>query len=401
MKLLAITFYKLKMMTGDRLFLGAMVLIPLVITVATGYALRYEKLNVIPVAVVDEDKTGYSATLLERLSKKEGLKVYLVEREKGVEMLGGNEAEALFIIKKGFEEKIRLGESEGLIDMAKSPSSFSADFVRELVAGEAMRFIANELAAGWVLKQYEQLEKPVDESFRDEVIKHADSQWEPRPLMTIRYVELEGGKAKELARISMPAATATSAGIIVVFIMFYILFSSGWLIEERINGTLKRLLSGPGALGTFFSANILALMVSGIVQLAVFSIIDRLAFGVDLFPGVLSYAVFAAYLLAVISISLFLSSVLRTPAQLQAGAPALALLTGFAGGCFWNFVDMPERLEQLALLTPQGWALKGINTLLLDPGNVSGVIQPIGVLFAMSLILTPISYIIIKKQVVT
>jgi ABC-type multidrug transport system permease subunit len=117
-----------------------------------------------------------------------------------------------------------------------------------------------------------------------------------------------------------------------------------------------------------------------------------------LFNGVLSYAALLSYLLAVVAISMFLSSVLKTQAQLQAGAPVIALLTGFMGGCFWNFIEMPERIKMLSLLTPQGWALSALNGLLLDPADTSAVLLPATVLLAASMVLLPASYVIIRMQ---
>lgn len=399
MKLASVIICKLKMMLGDRLFLGAMIALPLLITVAAGYALRYEKMNVIPVALVDEDNTEYSKTLLDRLGKKEGFRISVVTAEKAAEMLKGNQVEGIFIIREGFQDGIVKGESRHSIDVVKSPSSFSMDFLREVVAGEVMRFITGNMAVRWVSDEYERLGIPVDDSLKRDILEYTDSQWEPEPLMTIRYMEWRGGKAEESSRVSLPAATATSAGLITIFIMFYILFSSSWLVEERINGTLKRLVAGPDALGLSFAGNVLALFIAGAIQIGLFSAVNRFVFGIDLFPGMLSYLVFAVYLLSVISISMFLSSILKTPAQLQAGAPVFALLTGFAGGCFWNFLETPERLRMISALTPQSWALRGINALLVDPGSLSGIMAPVLVLFMISLILLPLSYIIINSQV--
>lgn len=399
MKLLTITLYKLKMMFSDRLFFAAMIIIPLFITVSTGYALRYEKLNAVTIAVVDEDSSGYSQTLVDRLMKKEGFNVASTTRSKAYEMIKNNKVEAAFIIKKGFEEKIISGESKEVIDAVKSPASTSAGFIGEVIAGEVMRFRAENIAADWVAKQYRKLNKPVSDELLQEVIRYTDEQWEPRPLMTVDYREMEGDTPKEVERVSMPAATATSAGIIVVFIMLFVLFSSGWLIEERRNGTLKRLVSGPSALGFSFLGSILALMISGMLQILLFTLVDKLAFSVDLFPGGWSYLVFFAYLTAVISISMFLSSILKTPAQLQAGAPVFALLTGFAGGCFWNFIEMPGQIRSISMLTPQGWALEGINRLLVDPSNVLSITTPVLVLFSLSFVLLPVSYCVIKKSV--
>lgn len=401
MKLITVTFYKLKMMLGDRLFLAVMIIIPLLITIATGYALRYEKNNTIPVAIVDEDNSDYSETLVTRIEQKEGLSVAAVSRKTALSLLEGNKIEQVFIIKEGFEQNVIKGESSGLIDLLSSPSSYSADFTAEVIAGEAIRMITGNMAAVWVEEQYRKLGRNFDETLRQEVISYNEGFWQPKPLMTIDYRELQGQELKTVDSIAMPAATATSTGVITAFIMFYILFSSGWIVEERTNGTLKRLAAGPHALYLSFAGNVLSLMIAGGIQIFIFSLVDKLVFNVELFPGPLSYLIFFVYLLSVIAISMFLSSVLKTQAQLQAGAPVFALLTGFAGGCFWNFVEMPERVRQLSLFTPQGWALSGINGLLLDAGNTAVILLPVLVLFIAALILLPLSYMIIITRTIT
>lgn len=241
--------------------------------------------------------------------------------------------------------------------MYSSPSSYSAGFVREVVAGEAFRLIMNNLAANSVTSKYDELGIDKGSSFRDEVIAYSDSFWEPEPLMTIDYRELRGTAAEAVDRVSMPAATASSAGLITAFIMFFMLFGIGWLVEERTNGTIKRLSAWRGAVAVSFGGSILALFAAGVLQIAMFGMILRLLFGIVLFNGILSYIALLSYLLAVVAISMFLSSILKTQAQLQAGAPVIALLTGFVGGCFWNFVEMPERIRLLSLLTPQGGPL--------------------------------------------
>jgi hypothetical protein len=399
MKLFAITFYKLKMMTCDRFFFAAMIVIPLIITVATGYALRYEKQNSIPVAVVDQDLSGYSSTLIKRLTLKEGLKVWDCDRKTACKLLENNSVEVVFVIRSGFEKRILEGESQELIDLVKAPSSFSADYVAEVVSGEVTRFTANITAAQWVEKQYEKYGVSIGDGLFDEVVRYSDSQWDQGPLMSVEYLELEGAAEKVVKRASLPAAAATSTGLIIVFIMFYLLFSSSWLVEERLNGTLKRLAAGPGALAQSFLGSVLALLAAGMLQVLLFSSINRILFGVNLFPGAWSYPLIFSYILAVASISLFLSAVLKTPAQLQAGGPMLALLTGFVGGCFWNFVGMPSQLERLALLTPQGWALRGINGLLLNPASAGPVLPSIAVLSAAALVLLPLSYLLVARTI--
>ena len=383
-------------MIADRLFFSAMVIIPLLIMLAAGYALRYEKLDVIPVAFADEDGSRYSGLLYERLSGKEGLDLKAVTREEAMKLLDGSSVEQVFIVKKGFEESVKKGDGSGMIELLSSPSSYSSGVTQELVAGEVTRLITANMAANSVAEQYRELGLNMAGSFRDEVEAFAEGLWEPEPLMTIEYKELKSGELTEVSRRVLPASSASSAGLIMAFIMFYMLFGSGWLIEERVNGTIKRLGAGNGALAASFKGSILALFAAGTLQILMICLVLKIFFNISLFAGVLSYLVLGAYLLAIIAISLFLSSILKTPAQLQAGAPVLALMTGFAGGCFWNFAEMPEEITRLSLFTPQGWALKGINSLLLNPADAAAALAPLLVLFTTALILLPLSYMIIN-----
>jgi ABC-2 type transport system permease protein len=386
------------MMLCDKLLFSAMILIPLMITVAAGYSFRYEKLDVIPVAVVDEDVSEYSSLLLERLSGKEGLSLITTDRKTAATLLEDNEAEQVFIIQKGFEESVRIGVSDGLIELVNSASSYSAGYTSEVVAGEVIRILTANMAANNVTEHYEELGIEKGSGFWDEVYDYADAFWEPEPLMTIEYKELKAGVTKQVSQTSLPAASASSAGLIIAFITFYMLFAGGWLIEERVNGTIKRLGVGTGAIALSFQGSIIALFAAGILQIIMFTAVLRLFFGISLFSGLLSWLVLVAYLLAVIAISMFLSSVLKTQAQLQVGAPVLALLTGFIGGCFWNYVEMPQGVQVLSLFTPQGWALRALNRLLADPAALSSTTVSLLVLFAISLILLPASYMIINIQ---
>lgn len=398
MRLLKVTFYKLKMLLGDKLFFATMIIVPLLITAAAGYALMYEKLNVVPVAFVDDDGSEYSKQIINRMLQKEGFNIVCLTHDEASDSLENGRVEQVFIIRQGFEQRILHGDTSGLIDVISSPSSYSSGFTSEIVAGEVTGLITGSLAADWVEKQYDTLGKQKQAGFRKEIERYTQSLSEPQPLMTIDYKEMQSG-GEEVKSSSIPAASASSPGLIAVFIMFYMLFGSGWLVEERSNGTIKRLVTAPGALRLSFGGNVLALLTAGLIQLLLFSAADKILFGVELFTNGICYAVFLQYIMAVISISLFMSSIFKTQAQLQAAAPVFALLTGFAGGCFWNQVELPERIMLLSRFTPQGWALEAVNALMNNAADRSAILLPVVVLLFITLILLPFSYFLIMKSV--
>lgn len=399
-------YYKLKMLLRDKFFFAAMIILPVILTLITGYALKYEKQNVIPVAIADEDRSDYSKVIIERVMKKDGLNVMLVSPEEADNLVKNLKVEAAFVFKKGFRDAIVRGETSGLVDQVVSPASLSGGLIGEIIAGEIVRLTENTAAADWVVREYKGLDK-LDETGRQKLWQEAwnftDSQWEPKPLMQMEYRERQGKTGKIMHEAGLKSAQAASAGMLIAFLMFFIMFNSSWLVEEKHNGTVKRLAAGPDALFVSFTGSIAALFTVGALQVVVFLVICNKLFKIDLFNGWTYLLVFAVYLLLVISVSVFASSVLHTPAQLQAGAPVFSVLTGFAGGCFWNFVDVPGALKTISLFTPQGLALDVLNRLLTgDAGATAGygtVSVPVAAMMAGIVILLTAGYNLIKAFV--
>lgn len=62
-------------------------------------------------------------------------------------------------------------------------------------------------------------------------------------------------------------------GGLLMFIMFFLMFGSGWIIEERENGTLKRLKTVKNGFVISFWASF-CLVISGVFQAAIFILIN-------------------------------------------------------------------------------------------------------------------------------
>lgn len=63
-------------------------------------------------------------------------------------------------------------------------------------------------------------------------------------------------------------------GGLLMFIMFFLMFGSGWIIEERENGTLKRLKTVKNGFVISFWASFFCLVISGVFQAAIFILIN-------------------------------------------------------------------------------------------------------------------------------
>ncbi len=415
-KVITVLKYKLKILFSDKSFLIAMTVIPLFLTLITGYALRFEKYNEIPVAICDLDNTDYSNMILERVKEKKGFKILPTDENKAIKLVKDYKVESAFIIKEGFKENILSGETKGIIEQIAHPSSISQEIIKEIIGSEVARIMLNTDAADWVINEYIKLNKLPSETQSDEkgqiwneAWEHTDSLWEPEPPMKLEFEEVHEGTigTVESEKNTFQDSTISSSafGMLIAFIMFLIMFNSSWLVDEKENGTLKRIISGPGALTALFAGNILSLLIIGILQVVLFSTICSIFFGVDIFTRTSSIIIIFIYLLCVIGISLFVSSILKTRIQLQTGAPLFSIITGFIGGCFWNFTDMGGIMKTISLFTPQGLALDLFSrygqqisdkTIPAVTGTILTTTSAI-ILLALAIGLTLVSYVSIKR----
>jgi ABC-2 type transport system permease protein len=400
LKFVPVWVNRMKIMLSDRLFVIAMLVIPLLTAMVMGYAQQKEKLGYVPVAVVDEDGSAMSETLIERFSDVRGIEVFDCSREEAMALLNDQKAEAAMIILEGFEEGVETGDSADTVEIVKSPYSVSADMIEEIAAAEIIRLRAPEFAYQWIRKSYKENGVDAGDVKRRDVRDIAESYWEPDPPMTIRYEEVKGSQASR-EEVTIPPFAAASSGILVMFVMLALLFGSGWVCEERSNGTMSRIISSPGALLPVFMGNASALFVFGLFQTIIFAVAQKVLFDVAMLTGLFAWLVMAAYILCAASLSMFMASLFKTAAQLQAVAPVFAVITGFMGGCLWNYVGMPSELEPISRLTPQGWALSAVTALYADTGRAAFALPSIAVLIIVSAVLFMMSFALLRSRKTT
>lgn len=419
-KIIIVFKYKLKILLSDKSFMLAMTIIPLFLTLITGYALKFEKENKIPVAICDLDNSNYSKAVIDMISDKEGFEFILTDEKTAIKMVRDFKAEAAYIFKEGFEEKLLGGNITGIIQQVSSPSSIASNMISEIIGGEISRIMLNIAAADWVVNEYNKLmnDNRINSSSQikntdalwQEAWNYTDSLWASGPVMEIDYSEIHRGSdvnTKDMhtivntsTNINTGSISSSAFGMLIAFIMFMIMFNSSWLVEERENGTLKRIISGPSAISALFAGNILSLAFIGFVQILLFSLICAFIFDVNIFSKNINICIVTLYLFSVIALSLFISSLLKTRMQLQAGAPLFAIITGFVGGCFWNIPHMGGFAKTISLFTPQGLALDLFNKLSSSENATLVTLltswQAISLLM-ISILLTSFSYFRIKS----
>ena len=391
MKFTSIFINRLRVLFSDKLFILAILIVPILLSLITGYAQKKEKLGYIPVVLVDEDGTGDSQLLCKRLAQKEGLNLATTTREKALSQLKEETAEIMVIIEEGFGESLLKSDISDRITLVKSPSTYSAELLKEIVAMEALRIYSGYFTDQWLNKSLMEKGLPTSTLTREEILQKVEEYWYPQPLMEVSYEELEASPQNGNT-ITIPSFTAASLGLLILFIMLGLLFGSGWVCEEKSNGTLQRILSVKGAALPLFLGNGAALFTLGIFQVFIFYVVQKVLFNMTLLQGGYAWLVISLYIMCAVSLSMLMAALFETPHQLQAAAPVFALITGLMGGCLWNFMGIPESLLSLALLTPQGWTLQALTGLYAAPSEWGLALPSVCVLLGISLLFFSLAY---------
>lgn len=320
----------------------------------------------IPIAVVDEDHTGFSKFLIDGITKNNALEVKLTDRESAEKMVSSNSLETAFIILQGFEKRIKNEEFKGLITMVKNPGSISAELIGESIASSAVKLFCASAASNKVVFEYSMISKLSEEEKEKiwfEAWEHTKDQWnQPEPLMKVDIVKINTINKKD--KLQMPRGSRIVIGIISAFLVFFLLQGAWWLSDDERNGTICRIKISRASSFDLIAGNILFLFFIGLMSAVIYMLIFNTVFGININFTVYLLISISCYIFFISSM-VFIFSSLFSAVQLGFFIPAFSLFTAFAGGCFWDTSMLDNSIKLISLFTPQGWFLRIID----EPGT--------------------------------
>ena len=96
-----------------------------------------EEKSTIALGIVDEDETGLSGQLVERLKENRLFTVSQGGLSKELEQLGSHKVKAVLLLKSGYEEKLSAGTPEKVITIYETEQG-GVPLLRDMIAGEMM-----------------------------------------------------------------------------------------------------------------------------------------------------------------------------------------------------------------------------------------------------------------------
>ncbi len=189
------------------------------------------------------------------------------------------------------------------------------------------------------------------------------------------------------------------AGTAIMMLLFSIAEIGAGLLEEKENGTIKRLLYAPIKPSAILFGKMIAALVIAIIQLVVMLVFAWLAFDLPIFKDVFSLLILLfAIAFAVASFGIFLVAIVKTRKQLSGLSTMLILTMSALGGSMVPLYVMPAFMKKIAVVSVNYWGIQGFYDIFTRELPFIEIAPRILVLLGIGLVMSFISIQLFKKK---
>ncbi len=166
-------------------------------------------------------------------------------------------------------------------------------------------------------------------------------------------------------------------GYAIFFALFGINSAAATILQEKEDGTFRRLLIAPIQKYALLGGKMLAQFILTLVQLAVLFTVGYFAFHLDVssWPALILLLVGASF--ATTGLGILLVSIVKTRRQLNPVVTLVTLSTSAIGGTWFPLFLEPTWMQQLAKVGIAGWAMEGLNAVMLYGKDLTWVVPNI------------------------
>lgn len=316
------------------------------------------------VVLVTKEETFLTEIVKETFEKEFSLKIADSETEAKQSILDGY-ADYLVVIPDDFTEKIMLGEASIMTYSREDDESLKPISV-------------------YVSTYFSAINKMGKEANHDEKLLNDNLEKYTNGVVSVDYQYYS-----EVSTASVDNAV-NSLGYVAVGMVYFIVFSTMLLFEDKKCGVADRLYSTPISRMSYYFQHLISYMCLAAVQITIMIlVIPRIVdvnYGADLPQALMLFMVCLLFAAACISMGIAISMFSKNTIMVNSLVSMINVPMLMLGGCFWPSSIMPESVQKVARIMPTTWFLKSARGVLLKE-NVETYILWIILLCGFTLLL--------------
>lgn len=346
------------------------------------------------VLIVDENRSSYSENLVTELRHNKTFEFTDSSRSDAVVMVREGKALAAVLIDDGFEASVKAGEAVPM-SMMKLKDDTLLLTLKQLLASTVSKMAGGVRIADITADYIAFVQPKADrEAIRDDAYRSVMEGWKHRNPISVSsaVAESDAGSDYDSLKHSM-------IGFSLFFSMYTMVFGIGTILYDRQYKTWQRMMITPVSKASILGGSMIVTYFAGALQLGILVLAGKYLLDIDWGSSIAGILlVVAAFVFSTTSMGLLLSGLVRSQAQLSAITPVLLTSTSMLGGCMWPLDIVNNRiLLFLAELTPQKWAMQGMESIASKGMGFEAAVIPTLVLIAMGLLFSAVGVKLVKQ----
>ena len=306
-------------------------------------------------AVADLDGGEVSAAFVQQLEALDAEEVLTLEEASSAAdaeaRAEGGSVDAAFVIPAGFTEAITTGAPVEIEVIGNVDAAIGSQVARSIASGFAgeINTVGAAACTALLITGEECADNPALGSLV--VAAQAEPAFTDRPAVLVE----SPAASKELS-----SETFYSAAMAILFLFLTVQFGVLGLLEERQNGTMRRLLAAPITRRSIVAGKALTSFVLGIVSMTVLVVGTTLLLGADWGNSLAVAVMVVAGVIAAMGILFVVAAFAKTAEQAVNLQSIIAFVLAMLGGTFFPIAQVGGFLARLSLITPHAWFLRGL-----------------------------------------
>ncbi|MBN2006752.1 MAG: ABC transporter permease [Anaerolineae bacterium] len=303
-------------------------------------------------------------------------------------------------IPAGFSEGLLAGEDVTLTMRTRGDSSASPVVEQAVRAAQSRVGGAALIARNGLARAQEAGVATTPEEaevfFADLLAEMLSVAADPPAVAQVRWPE--GVTVSDEAEAMANSAEHASAGQTVTWVQITLLGVAEVLVDERLRGTLKRMLITPTPRTLILGSKLLATLAAGLLQIAILLVGGELLFKVGWGRAPLAAAaVSVAFAFAVAGLGLFLATLLKTRGQASSLVIAFSMTMAALGGCWFPMEITPDAYQQVVQILPATWAMRAYEDILARGATLGDVLPSIAFMVGFGLVFVVLGMVRFRK----
>lgn len=371
----------------------------------------------ISLLVSDLDHTKISQNAIQQLDSLKSLQIKPISLEQAEKAIKKGDESCVLVIQKGFSDSLTLGGTlplelkydeakgieVGLIQQSLIPTIAMLPFN----LGNPKTTMGNRLSKMTGVSNHktkQDIQFQSDQLFDAISVGMSENKSHEQTNLASNFLggEIKMTKLVKSTNNNQLGLLQAVAGTAVMMLLFSVVGIGMGLLNEKQEGTLKRLLYSPMNPINILFGKMLSTNIISILQLLVMFIFASLVFGLDIFGHLSSMLItIIATAFACSAFGVLLASFAKNRQQVQGLSTLIILVMSAIGGSMIPLFIMPEFMQKLAVISVNYWSIQGFydifwrNLAITSPTFISRIV----VLLLIGGILNLFAILMFKKNI--